>query len=254
MEFELIEAPSEHFLCDRHRVDSPTSSQEFIDTYGALKAHRPDASFLFTLDDLGQACYTSMHAKGAHDLDDTAGFDLSGLGPECFEEGRHRGHLTSKSELFIREANYLKGVRVTSLDDVLAKRLSLFDESIDDFLSANENIAGVLDAKTYALAVERPHGYQALYAFPNGYFSCDLNPFETFVMARHMQEQFGYVLVGIGASRLAFLPSGPLGPSGVQGLLSFLSRLYASDWDDEVHASAKDFVGRGGLLVLRYTE
>jgi hypothetical protein len=254
MELELVDVPSEHFLCDRYRAGSLTSSRELIDVYRALKSQQPDVSFLFTLDDLGQACYTSMHAKSSHNLDEIEGFDLSTLGPECFDEGGHKGYLTSKSELFIREANYLRGVRDTSLADVLSKQISPYEVSVDDFVSANENIAGILDEEIYVLAVERPHGYQALYAFPNGYFSCDLNPFETFVMAKHMQEQFGYVLVGIGASRLAFLAEEKLEESGVHRLLSFLRELYACEWDEDMHASAKDCVTRGGLLVLRYTE
>lgn len=254
MELELVDTVSEDFLCDRYRVRSVTSSRELIETYRALKSRQPTVSFLFTLDDLGQACYTSMHAKTFYDLDEVEGFDLSQLGPECFEEGEHKGYLTSKAELFIREANYLRGLQGTSLEDVSSKQISPYARSIDDFVSANENIATVLDEEVYVLAVERPHGYQALYAFPNGYFSCDLNPFETFVLARHMEEHFGYVLVGIGASRLAFLASQKLEASEVRHLLQFLRQVYASAWNDSMHAVAEEYVARGGLLILRYTE
>ena len=254
MELELIDLPSEHFLCDRYKLKRPTSSRELVDAYCRLKARQPNVSFLFTLDDLNQACYTSMHAKNAFGLDDTEGFDLSGLGPECFEDGEHKGYLTTKNELFIREVNFRKGILSVSLEDVLAKQVCPYDESVDDFVSANENIACVLDEKVYGLAVDRPHGFQAICAFPNGYFSCDLNPFETYVLAQHMQEQFGYVLVGIGASRLAFLAAEKLDELRVQSLLSFLAQLYASEWDQTLHDLAKGYVTRGELLVLRYTE
>ena len=75
-------------------------------------------SFLYTLDDLGQACYTSMHACLTHGLNDSDGHDLSQLSSECFEDGEHKGYLSRKEEFYIREANFRKKAKDVSLETV----------------------------------------------------------------------------------------------------------------------------------------
>lgn len=252
MELEFESGPSEDFLCDRYRVLSLADTADFVATYRALKAAKPDCSFLLTLDDLGQACYTSMHAKQRYDLDHTEGHDLSTLDPDCFEDGEHQGWLTTRQELFIRRGNIEARLGQASLADVVGKGITLFDASVEEFISANESILNCVDEDAFLLEVELPHSYQAIYAFPNGYFTDDLNPFENVVLARHMADEFGYELVGMGASLVAFLPEQALDEETCSRLVAFLESVYAASWDGQVPRLVRQYVEAGGLLVLRY--
>ena len=78
-------------LCDEYRLRDIESLAELAAAYRQLAADHPGCKPLFSLDDFGQARYTSGHARMNLELDDTTGHDLSGLPAECFENGKHLG-------------------------------------------------------------------------------------------------------------------------------------------------------------------
>lgn len=240
MELEFVTGPSDDFLCDRYAVLSLADTPDFVASYRALKAAKPNSSFLLTLDDFGQACYTSMHAKERFALD---------RGDESSDDG---SGLTFRHELFVRRANIEAHLGQASLDQVIAKGILLFDASVEEFISANENIVNCVDEEAFLLEVELPHSYQAIVAFPNGYFDDDLNPFENMLFAKHMADEYGYELVGMGASLLAFLPEQPLDEAACASLVALLRAVYAARWDERVERLARQYVEAGSLLVLRY--
>ncbi|WP_137937573.1 hypothetical protein [Chitinivorax sp. B] len=131
MEYTLITTHSEQFLCDRYQLNHIDNHEDLIAGYLQLAEKHPDHRVLLTLDDIDQAGYTSMHTKHKHDLDDTADYDLSSLGPDCFEDGEHQGYLTSKDEFFIREGNFRKHCDGVSLEDLYKKGINLFDDTPD---------------------------------------------------------------------------------------------------------------------------
>jgi hypothetical protein len=81
-------------LCDGVTAHDLSSFAALLALHARLQAEHPKVRVLATLDDLGQACYTSGHATEAVELDDVAGHDLSGLGDDVFEDGEHRGYLS----------------------------------------------------------------------------------------------------------------------------------------------------------------
>ncbi|WP_256573700.1 MULTISPECIES: hypothetical protein [Pseudomonas] len=46
-------------------------------------------------------------------------------------------------------------------------------------------------------------------AFPNGYFTSDLDPAKNFAVARHFSEAHGYELMGVGAFYIGFIRAEP---------------------------------------------
>jgi len=255
MEFTPLISKDFEYLCDVYEAEKYDSQTELLDDWRALGNMFPDSRILLTLDDLGQAQYTSMHSKGSHDLDETEGYDLSSLDAICFENGEHVGYLSSKSEFFIRLGNFEKLCKESSLEQIVQeKNLLLNDESLSELISAQENWVSILDDSIYAFIAIVNTAEDSLAAFPNGYFSSDLSPFENHALCRHLRENYDYSLMGIGASYLALIRETKLDTSRASDLTDLLLKLYgekAMNWIELV-MSKKDESQH--VLVLRYTE
>ncbi|WLQ15796.1 hypothetical protein O5O45_07705 [Hahella aquimaris] len=254
MNLEYIDTPSEDFLCDRYRITDIDSLEEILTAYRELSASHPDYRFLLTLDDLGQACYTSMHSKLSHDLDNTDGFDLSKLPSECFEDGEHKGYLSHKDEFPIRRRNMEARLKEHPLADVIAKGVSLNEDAPEDIEDVNADPLALINAETYLLKVPVTASHETIFAFPNGYFTSDLNPFENAILAKHLDDHFGYQLVGLGASYLAFLKTKPLDDNAIQKLIDVLDQIYRDEFDEDMKEMLRGFIVDNPVLVLKYTE
>jgi hypothetical protein len=256
MELGKISNADEDFLCRWYKVNkvNDLNLNDLINTYNSLKNQNPASSFLFTLDNINQACYTSMHSTMSNNLDDTNGYDLSSLNASCFEDGTHKGCLSNLSEFFIRKDNFKKGIDKTTLSNVYEKGISLFHDSIDDFKTANDDVISIIDKRIYILEVDVNNSYETLFAFPNGYFSCDLDPFENYLFAKHMQTEFDYRLFGIGASHIAYIKTKELTDDRIQKLIEFLQKIYRNQFDMVLINLLNHYIKNNALLVLRYTE
>lgn len=258
MKLKLVSDERKHFLCDRYEISEVESTDDVLATYRRLLRDNAGFAFLFTLDDFYQACYTSCHSLESHNLDCTDGHDLSGLPLSCFEDTERRQHigpLTTKEEFSIRRANLLKGCQATTLDDVFSKDLQILDEEAQtEFIDANEDILSVMDEPACVLKVPGDNSYDSLAAFPNGYFTCDLNPYENYLLAKHLETEYGYQLFGMGASYLAFCRSRPLDPSAQNKLTTELVTLYCDAPDSEFALALTGFVANQEFLALKYTE
>ncbi|PXX46584.1 hypothetical protein [Undibacterium pigrum] len=255
MKFTPLSSKDFEYLCDIYEAEKYDSQAELLEDWRELGDMFPDSRILLTLDNLGQAQYTSMHSKGSHDLDETEGYDLSSLDAICFEDGEHVGYLSSKSEFFIRLGNFEKLCKESSLERIFQeKNLLLNDESLSELISAQENWLSILDDSIYAFRAIVNKAEDSLAAFPNGYFSSDLNPFENHALCRHLRVNYGYSLMGIGASYLALLRESQLSPSQASDLTDILLKLYgekAMSWIELVMNKKEE---SQHVLVLRYTE
>ncbi len=88
-----------------------------LTVHSHLSAKHPEHRVLMTLDDPGQAAYTSGHTIRVHMLDDVDGYDLSRLPKDVFEDGEHQGYLTTLDEFPIRLENLRKCAADTSFSD-----------------------------------------------------------------------------------------------------------------------------------------
>ena len=111
-----------------------------------------------------------------------------------------------------------------------------------------------MDKEAYLLKVPVNYSYESIYAFPNGYFSCDLSPFENFHLAKHLEENYGYHLFGIGASHISFIRASKLTDKKNHNLLAFLMKIYSNDGDVELSDFFKETILNQEVLTLRYSE
>lgn len=221
-------------ICQSFLISEVGSFGELLNVLYSYREKYCESSILMTLDDLGQAQYTSGHATISHDLDDTDGYDLSGIDPSAFEHGEHIGYLSTRSEFFIRRENFLRKAKGFGFSDASKRGVSLDDEELSLLEEIHANPIGFISDEILLKVVPVEKSYMAMCAFPNGYFTSDLNPFENYAVAKQLSEKYGYELFGIGASLLGFIRNSPLTESEASLLCVDLAFLYNLN---ETHAS-----------------
>jgi hypothetical protein len=244
-------------LCDGATARNLASFADLLDLHARLQAERPGVRVIATLDDLGQACYTSGHGSNYHKLDDLKGHDLSGLGEEVFENGEHRGYLSTPAEFPIRLANLRRLSVHVGLDQVAGVLDWGTPEDANDLISINSDPDAALrisdEDRILFLYAPVDTGADALAAFPNGYFGSDLNPMQNYALARHLEEQFGLTLFGIGSRFIGFRRAETLVGSTVRELAAALVALYSGSTQTMAQELERLIAGRSWVL-LRYTE
>ena len=239
-------------LFDSFIIENLNSFDELMEVYKTYKQNNSDKTIILTLDDLGQAEYTSGHSIHSNDLDETEGFDLSGLDKACFEDGEHLGYLTTPSEFFIRKENILKQTEDINFNSVCEKELTIDEDEILILEKINLSPFEYLDEQIILKIVPVEKSYEGICGFPNGYFSVDLNPFENYALARHLFEKYGFELFGIGASFLGFIRNGNLEENKVKELITDLSKLYNTT--EKTFDKFAEIVKNQNYLFLKYTE
>ncbi|KEO91909.1 hypothetical protein EH31_04350 [Erythrobacter longus] len=246
-------------LCNGVIAENVGSFEALCETYAALQAEHPDKRVLATLDNPGQALYTSVHATQKHQLDAVEGHDLSSLPRECFEDGEHIGYLTTEAELAIRLVNLKALSAQMSFDDACG----LLDWQAGDdegpafpdalILDPDAALAPDLVREIHFQFVPVDTAADALAALPNGYFSSDLTPMQCYAVARHFETHHGLKLSGVGASNLGFFRDRALESEEAKALARDIAKLYSAAPGDAVQRLSDALVGRKWLL-LRYSE
>lgn len=243
-------------LCNEYRIDEIKSLDSLIDFYHQKSQEYSNQRILLTLDDVSQACYTSGHARMTYDLADSDGLDLSGLPTECFDEGEYLGYLNTSSEMFICQHNFQRLIKDVTFEQVCEKGLTLTDENLEEWIEYQTDPFSIFDSPVSALVVPVNHSYETLYAFPNGYFSCDLSPAENFILAKRFQQQYGLELIGIGASYLGFIRKEPLTDIQLNHLCEDLLLLYhvVDSEKEKMKALFSQMISDSELLWVKYTD
>ncbi|AYV46457.1 hypothetical protein CFHF_15070 [Caulobacter flavus] len=244
-------------LCDGLTVRGAPSFAALLDLHASLQAERPGLRVLVTLDNRIQAEYTSGHATDVHDLDDVTGHDLSFLDEAAFENGEHRGYLSTPAEFPIRVANLLARARDVQLAQAVGLLAWETSGDANDLVTVNRDPETALridrEAEILVQFVPVASGALALAAFPNGYFASDLNPMQTYALAQRLEAEYGLALFGVGAAFLGFRRPGPLDEATARALAEDLAGFYAASPSDAAARLAGLLAGRDWLLV-RYTE
>ncbi|MBP1840565.1 hypothetical protein [Formosa algae] len=245
--------PYQERLFDSFLIENIKSYEDLMGVYQTYKQNHPDKTIMLTLDDLGQAEYTSGHACDYNALLDTDGYDLSGLDKACYDEdNEHLGHLSTPSEYFIIRENFLKQTKSIDFKIVCEKDISNSEDDVLDLENINESPLAFLDQQVVLkiLPVEQP--YEGLTGFPNGYFNADFSPFENYALSKHLFETYNFELFGIGASFLGFIRNEPLKDNELKALVTDLAKLYNTT-ESEFEKLA-DIIKDKNHLFLRYTE
>ena len=239
-------------LFESYLIEGSTSFNELLNVYHKYKKENPDKTIIVTLDDLEQTEYTSTHSTMFNDLDETDGYDLSGLDRACFENNEHIGYLSTPSEFFIRKENFLKKIENVDFLSACEKGLTIEEDEVSILEKINLSPFDYLDKRIILKIVPVEKPYQGILGFPNGYFASDLNPFENYALAKHLFEKYDYELFGIGASLLGFIRNDSLAKEQVKELISDLSELYSCN--ETVLSKLQEPIQNSKQLFLKYIE
>ena len=242
-------------LCDGYILTDVETFDELRSFIHASRAKHPNCRLLTTLDDHGQAAYTSGHAIMAHRLDDVLGHDLSALEPTCFENGAHIGSLTTKAEFPIRLANMQRASEPRLFDDLQGKLTWGPDDWGLDFFELNAAPSSILDhAEILVQIVPVEQAFETLAAFPNGYFTDDLSPLDSWCLAKHLDTTYGIELFGIGASYMAFEQTRPLNEREQRRAATDILSLYNMSEEPALQGQMIKIFEAPGAFVLRFTQ
>jgi hypothetical protein len=178
--------------CDAWVIENAPDFDEFLRVYEEKSALAGADFCLFSsFDDYDQACYTSGHAMGKYDLD-----------PPYDDEQPE----LSCDEMFQFTLKAFRAQTLeTKLQDLKGKLESYQGEAGFEFLKKiNTNPTICIDKKMVMQIVPVQKAEDALAAFPNGYFTDDLTPFENHALAKHLREKHDYKLIAIGAQFMCY--------------------------------------------------
>lgn len=216
---------AQHQMLDGYICNGEFGVDTLLETVTRLQQEYPGTHLLASLDDF-QASYTSGHAFQTYSLWDAEGQDLSHLPKSCFDQaGEYLGNLHTPEEFSIVEYNFRKQIKPISFEGIRARlrdNATYFDDKL--YWEDCERMSERLDGEARILPVPVAYAYETIIAFPNGYFHGDLTPFENFEVARHLEEQFGLRLFGIGSAYLAFAPNRALTGEEIEQIADLFKR------------------------------
>lgn len=254
MKIEYRKPYCDDFLAEYYRIHDLSDFDELFSEVKNLESTNPEFRYLITLDDFGQASYTSMHSKMFNSLDNGEWLSEESIDESWFEDEYLREDLSFEQRFYIRRLGFKHGLASTKFEDIFDKLIYLDEDSRKETIEGNQDPISLVDKEIYLLKVQVEFCYQSIYAFPNGYFSSDLSPFENYHLAKYLEENYGYGLFGIGASYLLFKKQRKLNDSSVEQLVDFLAKLYIEDEDVNLLEFFKEQILTKEHLLIRYSE
>lgn len=222
------------------------SWKEVQNQYIELKKKIAPKKVLLLLEDIGQCNYTSMHAS----MSDGLYFDLS----EYLDEGEsenisYENALPLEVQYHIKQL--LKPENQVSVRDLYGK-FSYSDQDLSILIQINMHPEKILDKCIEVKVLRNTTETQKFAAQPNGYFSCDFNPFESFSLIQFLDKNFGLEYIGLGASLLFFSKTPMFTSSKLDDLFKELKKIY--NFNQTMSTQLKEHLTNYDYIILPYVE
>lgn len=242
-ENSLITDDAHELICYA-TMSKVNSWKDVFNLYSEIKQKHLPKKVLLLLEDIGQCQYTSMHAS----MGDGLYFDASELTQDDSEASwdniqplEFQYHI----EQLLKPENYIDF-------NNSPKKLNYCDEDQATLLQINAEPEKILDDVIQVKLVDSKTETQKFAACLNGYFSCDLNPFESFSLIEHLDQNYGLEYVGLGASLLFFIKTPKFDANKAPQLLNELSNFY--QFNQSTHTQLEQHLSKHEYLILPYVE
>lgn len=242
-ENSLITDDAHELICYA-TISEINSWNDVVNLYSEIKQNNFPKKVLLLLEDSGQCQYTSMHAS----MGDGLYFDTSELVEDDSEaswDNTRPLELQYHIEQLLKPENYIDFNK-------LPKNLNYCDEDQSTLLRINAEPEEILDEVIQVKLVNSETETQKFAACLNGYFSCDLNPFESFSLIQHLDQNYGLEYVGLGASLLFFIKTQKFDANKTPQLLNELSNFY--QFNQSTHTQLEQHLSNHEYLILPYVE
>ncbi|MDO7383965.1 hypothetical protein Q5X46_10895 [Acinetobacter baumannii] len=242
-ENSLITEDAHELICYA-TISEINSWNDVVNLYSEIKQKHFPKKVLLLLEDIGQCEYTSMHASMGEGLY----FDTTELVEDdsvASWENTRPLELQYHIEQLLKPENYLNF-------NNLPKKLNYSDEDQATLLQINAEPEKILDEVIQVKLVNIQTETQKFAACLNGYFTCDLNPFESFSLIEHLDQNYGLEYVGLGASLLFFIKTSKFDANKTPQLLNELSNFY--QFSQTTHNQLEQHLSNHEYLILPYVE
>lgn len=240
----LLTDEAQELLCFA-TISGLESWKDILNLYSELKEKNAPKKVLMLLEDIGQCDYTSMHAS----MGDGLYFDTSGLIGEGDDDVSYENTLPLEVKYHIEQL--LKPENQVNIRDLYGK-FNYSDKDQSTLLKINEKPEKILDDVIQVKLVSSENEHQKFAAQLNGYFSCDLNPFESFSLIQSLDKNFGLEYIGLGASLLFFIKTPMFTSNKLDTLFIELDKIYS--YDLKISVQLKQHLLHQDYLILPYTE
>lgn len=242
-ENSLITDDAHELICYA-TMSKVNSWKDVLNLYSEIKQKHLPKKVLLLLEDIGQCQYTSMHAS----MGDGLYFDTSELVEDDSEaswDNTRPLELQYHIEQLLKPENYIDFIN-------LPKKISYCDEDQSTLLQINAEPEKILDDVIQVKLVNSKNETQKFAACLNGYFTCDLNPFESFSLIQHLDQNYGLEYVGLGASLLFFIKTPKFDANKTTQLFKELSEFY--QFNQSTHIQLEQHLSKHEYLILPYVE
>jgi len=241
----LLTDEAQELLCFA-TISESKSWEDVLDLYLEIKAKNAPKKVLMLLEDIGQCEYTSMHAS----MGDGLYFDTSEIIKECEDEDiSYYNTLPFQVKYHIDQL--LRSENKVSIRD-LHEKFNYSDQDLSVLVKINEQPEKILDEVIQVKLVDSENDHQKFAAQLNGYFSCDLSPFESFSLIQYLDNNFDLEYVGLGASLLFFIKKPSFTSEKLDSLFEELDKIYS--YNQETSVKLKQHLSDHDYIILPYVD
>ncbi len=225
--------------------------EELLNSYLALKEELQPKKVFLVLENNHQAEYTSMHAV----QDDRLYFDIHeylhniDVNDPKWEQTYQNVCIPKQLQHYIQQLNHIDNQH--SFDGLTEKMQCYDEDDLQVILSFNRDPLTVMDKDITVKIANVETDSLKLAMMPNGYFSCDFNPFENFAIIQRMQ-QYGFEFMGLGAALIGLIKRADFQDEKIEDLMRDLALIYPLTASHQTEL--KVLVLKNNYLILPYSE
>ncbi|WPO67920.1 hypothetical protein SDC64_03000 [Acinetobacter haemolyticus] len=224
---------------------------ELVDCYLLIKQQVSPKKVFLILDYASQAEYTSMHAIEDERLylDIHQYLDHIDVNDPTYEQVYQNVCLLKEFRHYIRQ---LSSVENQQAFESLVGKMQHYDrEDFQTLLYLNQNPLAAMDKEIVVKVAQVETEALKLAMMPNGYFSCDFDPFENFSIIQRIQ-QYGFEFIGLGAVLLGWIKTSAFKDENIHDLIKDLTHLYHLDLTTQKQMAI--LILKNDYLILSYSE
>lgn len=224
---------------------------ELLECYRSLKEDVYPKKLFLVLDDRAQAEYTSMHAVEDDRLYVDFSDDLKGI-----EVDDPRWEQTYQNVCVPKQLqHYLQQLNDPTQQqrfESLAGKMQHYDESdLDALVYFNQQLLISRNTEMMVKVATVETEALKLAMLPNGYFSCDFDPFENYALIQKMQH-YGFEFIGLGAALLGWIKTPDFNAEKMDDLMQDIALIYPLEFRHQEQLKA--LILKNDYLILPYSE
>lgn len=224
---------------------------ELLECYRSLKEDVYPKKVFLVLDDRAQAEYTSMHAVEDDRLYVDFSDDLKGIEVDDprWEQSYQNVCVPKQLQHYLQQLN--DPAQQQRFESLAEKMQHYDDNDLEALLYFNQNLLISLDSVIEVKVADIETEALKLAMLPNGYFSCDFDPFENYALIQKMQH-YGFEFIGLGAALLGWIKTPDFNAEKMDDLMQDIALIYPLEFRHQEQLKA--LILKNNYLILPYSE